>query len=151
MAAVARPPLRTARHWALGPVSFRPASRRTVQAGRLFYPIPFRNSGSYWFFQGDVHVAVGAGHFFADGVGGEFNVALAEKTGHSQQLGLAQGYGFLAMRAGYFLAEVADGKLDMDAAGGAGHPYEFRGFGPSVFQPQPAHRRVAPGEQIQRR
>jgi hypothetical protein len=45
-----------------------------------------RGLASIWnssrFLQGDVHVAMRAGHFFADGVGRKFNVLLTKEAGH---------------------------------------------------------------------
>jgi len=73
------------------------------------------------FFKRDVHVAVRAGDFFPDGVGGEFDMSLAKEAGHFQEIGFAQNDDSLAMGAGDFLADILAGELDVSTAGGTGH------------------------------
>ena len=48
-----------------------------------------------------------------DGMGGKFNVALAEKARHFEVIRLAQGDGTLAVRTGNFLAEIDGGEQDV--------------------------------------
>ena len=102
------------------------------------------------FLQGDVHVAVRAGSFFPDGVGGKFNVFLAKEAGHFQEIGFAQGDCGLTMRAGNFLAEVAIVKPNMEAAGRTRHFQESSSFRLALFPPKPTHRRITAQQQIYR-
>ena len=71
-----------------------------------------------------------------DGVWGKFDVLLAIKAHHFQEIGFAQGDDFLAMRAGDSLAEVLEGEPDVDAASGTGHLSGLAGLPHAVFQPE---------------
>ena len=66
-------------------------------------------------------MTMGTFELLANGVGGIFNVFLAEETGHCQVVRLAQRNGSLAMRTGDFLAEIPQEEFNMSAALGAGH------------------------------
>lgn len=91
------------------------------------------------FLQGDVHVAMWAGHFFAESMGGKFNVLLAEEAGHFERfLQFAQSDNCLTLRAGNFPEEVPGGKFYVSATGGAGHLKELRDSIRPEFNPKPS-------------
>ena len=95
------------------------------------------------FFERDVVVTVRTLDLLTEGVSREFNVFLAEKTGHFQVPRFPQGDAGLAVRAGGLFSQVIDCKSDMPTTRGADH---FQAVSPA--QPNPNRASAASQQQI---
>ena len=91
---------------------------------------------------------MGALDVAAEGVGGEFDVLMAEGAGHFVEFGLAQDEGGLAAGAVDFAAEVFDVELDVDAAERAEHLEAGGDLEAAGFEPAPDQSGQAAGQEV---